>query len=152
MRREHKWSASRIVFELHQDGTPVGRRTITRLLAQLGLNRRKSIDPNGEINREPQKIIAERPGHMVHIGVKKAGRVPDGGGWRVHGKNSAEAKAVFRTKTRGVNTGYVFLHSAIDGYSRLAYTEQAPSPTRWAIVRTNASPPYTPRQNGKIER
>ena len=126
MRREHKWSASRIAFELHQDGTPVGRRTITRLLAQLGLNRRKFIDPNGETNREPQKIIAERPGHMVHIDVKKTGRIPDGGGWRAHGKNSAEAKAVARTKTRGVKTGYVFLHSAIDGYSRLAYTEALP--------------------------
>ena len=126
MRREHKWSASRIAFELHQNGTPVGRRTITRLLAQLGLNRRKFIDPNGETNREPQKIIAERPGHMVHIDVKKTGRIPDGGGWRAHGKNSAEAKAVARTKTRGVKTGYVFLHSAIDGYSRLAYTEALP--------------------------
>lgn len=60
-RREQKWSASRIAFEPHQDGTSVSRRTITRLLAQLGLNRRKFIDPNGETNREPQKIIAERP-------------------------------------------------------------------------------------------
>ena len=87
MRREHKWSASRIAFELHQDGAPISRRTITRLLAQLGLNRRKFIDPNGETNREPQKIIAKRPGHMVHIDAKKTGRIPDGGGWRAHGKN-----------------------------------------------------------------
>ncbi|GMA19375.1 hypothetical protein GCM10025862_13960 [Arsenicicoccus piscis] len=63
---------------------------------------------------------------MVHIDVKKTGRIPDGGGWRVHGKNSPEAKAVARTKTRGTKTGYVFLHSAIDGYSRLAYTEALP--------------------------
>lgn len=126
MRRQHKWSASRIAFELHQDGTPVSRRTITRLLAQLGLNRRKFIDPNGDTNREPRKIIAKRPGHMVHIDVKKTGRIPDGGGWRVHGKNSPEARAVARTKTRGAKTGYVYLHSAIDGYSRLAYTEALP--------------------------
>ncbi|WHF25126.1 DDE-type integrase/transposase/recombinase (plasmid) [Kocuria rhizophila] len=63
---------------------------------------------------------------MAHIDVKKTGRIPDGGGWRAHGKNSAEAKAVARTKTCGVKTGYVFLHSAIDGYSRLAYTEALP--------------------------
>jgi transposase InsO family protein len=63
---------------------------------------------------------------MVHIDVKKAGRIPDGGGWRVHGKNSVKAKEVARSKTRGVKTGYVFLHSAIDGYSRLAYTEALP--------------------------
>ncbi|CAN5139350.1 IS481 family transposase [soil metagenome] len=126
MRREHKWSASRIAFELFQEGTPVSRRTITRLLAQLGLNRRKFIDPNGDTNREPQKIVAERPGHMVHIDVKKTGRIPDGGGWRLHGKGSAEDKAVARAKKRGTKTGYVYLHSAIDGYSRLAYTEALP--------------------------
>jgi len=126
MRREHKWSASRIAFELYENGTPVSRRTITRLLAQLGLNRRKFIDPGGETNRMPQQITAERPGHMVHIDVKKVGRIPDGGGWRVHGKGSEQAKATARTKIRGARTGYVFLHSAIDGYSRLAYTEALP--------------------------
>ena len=126
MRREYKWSASRIAFELHQIGTPVSRRTITRLLAQLGLNRRRFIDPNGESNREPRKIIAKHPGHMVHIDVKKTGRIPDGGGWRVHGKGSHAAKAVDRMKKRGVKAGYVFLHSAIDAYSRLAYTAALP--------------------------
>ncbi len=44
----------------------------------------------------------------------------------MHGKNSVKAKEVARSKTRGVKTGYVFLHSAIDGYSRLAYTEALP--------------------------
>ncbi|GAB2968788.1 IS481 family transposase [Amycolatopsis acidiphila] len=126
LRREHKWSASRIAFELHQAGTPVSRRTVTRLLAQLGLNRRRFIDPNGETNRESQRITAERPGHMVHLDVKKTGRIPDGGGWRVHGKGSDVARAVARTKKRGAKTGYVFLQSAIDGYSRLAYTEALP--------------------------
>ena len=123
MRRHHKWSASRIAFELDQRDISVSRRTVTRLLAHLGLNRRKIIDPSGATNREPQKIVAERPGHMMHIDVKKTGRIPDGGGWRVHGKGSIEAKKVARTKKRGAKAGYVFLHSAIDGYSRLAYTE-----------------------------
>lgn len=126
MRREHKWSASRIAFELDQAGTPISRRTISRLPAQLGLNRRKFIDPNGETNREPQRITAKRPGHMVRLDVKKVGRIPDGGAWRVHGKGSEAAKAVARTKARGTKIGYVFLHSAIDGYSRLAYTEALP--------------------------
>ncbi|HJE84131.1 MAG TPA: IS481 family transposase [Corynebacterium amycolatum] len=123
MRRHHKWSASRIAFELDQRDISVSRRTVTRLLAHLGLNRRKIIDPTGATNREPQKIVAERPGHMIHIDVKKTGRIPNGGGWRVHGKGSIEAKKVARTKKRGAKAGYVFLHSAIDGYSRLAYTE-----------------------------
>jgi transposase InsO family protein len=126
MRRCHKWSASQIAFELQAEGFTISRRTVTRHLAALGLNQRRFIDPNGENNREPQKIIARRPGHMVHIDVKKVGRIPDGGGWRVHGRGTDQAKAVARTTKRGTRTGYVFLHSAIDGYSRLAYTEALP--------------------------
>ena len=123
LRREHKWPASRIAFELHADGTIVSRRTITRHLAQLGLNRRRFIDPDGENNRKIKPIIAKHPGHMVHLDVKKAGRIPDGGGWRVHGKNSPEARAAARAKPRGTRAGYAYLHSAIDGHTRLAYTE-----------------------------
>lgn len=123
MRREKKWSASRIAFELHADGVAVSRRTVTRHLAQLGLNRRRFIDPNGETNRGAKTITAKHPGHMVHLDVKKVGRIPDGGGWRAHGKGSEHAKAVARTKARGTRTGYAYLHSAIDGHTRLAYTE-----------------------------
>lgn len=122
-RRTHKWSASRIAFELQADGAAISRRTVTRYLEALGLNRRRFIDPNGESNRAPQKITARRPGHMVHIDVKKVGRIPDGGGWRVHGKDSPEARSAARAKTRGARTGYAYLHSAIDGHTRLAYTE-----------------------------
>jgi transposase len=45
MRREQKWSAARIAFELHQIGVTISRRTVTRTLGQLGLNRRRFIDP-----------------------------------------------------------------------------------------------------------
>lgn len=93
----------------------------------LGLNHRKFIDPTGEANREPRQILARHPGHMVHLDVKKVGRIPDGGGWRVHCKDSPQARAVARAKKRGTRTGYVYLHSAIDGYSRLAYTEALPN-------------------------
>ncbi|PLV50723.1 transposase [Mycobacterium tuberculosis variant microti OV254] len=123
LRRTRKWSASRIAFELNEDGIMISRRTVTRYLAHLGLNRRRFIDPNGETNRRPRPIIAKRPGHHIHLDVKKVGRIPDGGGWRVHGRGSDHARAVARRKAGGARGGYVFLHSAIDGYSRLAYTE-----------------------------
>ncbi|GHH27494.1 hypothetical protein GCM10018780_82880 [Streptomyces lanatus] len=126
LRRAHKWSAARISFELTQAGTPISRRTVSRHLAQLGLNRRRFIDPNGASNREPQKIIARRPGHMAHVDVKKVGRIPDGGGWRVHGRGSEQAKSVNKRKKKTERGGYVYLHSAIDGFSRLAYTEALP--------------------------
>lgn len=126
MRREHKWSAARIAFELNQTGVTIGRRTVTRILGQLGLNRRRFIDPDGDSNRKPRAIIAKRPGHMVHVDVKKVGRIPDGGGWRAHGRGSDQARAAARTKTRTGKRGYVYLHSVVDGRTRLAYTEPLP--------------------------
>jgi hypothetical protein len=63
---------------------------------------------------------------MVHLDVKKVGRIPDGGGWRAHGRDSEQARAAQRAKTAGARGGYVYLHSAVDGFSRLAYTEPLP--------------------------
>ena len=60
---------------------------------------------------------------MAHLDVKKVGRIPDGGGWRVHGRDSDHAKAAGRANSAGAKRGYVYLHSIIDGFSRLAYTE-----------------------------
>ncbi|GGU43488.1 hypothetical protein GCM10010289_75370 [Streptomyces violascens] len=99
---------------------------MTRHLARLGLNHRKFIDPSGEPNREPRRIGARWPGHMVHVDVKKVGRIPDGGGSRVHGRGSGRAKNADRLKKKSKRGGYVYLHSAVDGFSRLASTEALP--------------------------
>jgi transposase InsO family protein len=123
MRRTRKWSAARIAFELGGQGVGISRRTVSRQLAALGLNRRRYIDPDGDTLRVPQPIVARRPGHMVHVDIKKVGRIPDGGGWRVHGRNSARNRTVRRATAAGTRAGYVYLHSAVDGYSRLTYTE-----------------------------
>ncbi|NYI42807.1 hypothetical protein BKA03_002926 [Demequina lutea] len=68
-------------------------------------------------------ITARFPGHMVHIHVKKVGRISDGGGHRGQGRGPSQHRAAQRAKTAGARAGYVFLHSIVDGYSRLAYTE-----------------------------
>jgi len=57
-----------------------------------------------------------RPGELVHVDIKKLGRIPKGGGWRAHGRG--------RTPEHRKNmVGYAYVHTAIDGYSRLAYSE-----------------------------
>jgi transposase len=56
----------------------------------------------------------ERPGELVHLDVKKLGRIPDGGGHRVHGRAAA---------TRGRGLGYDYVHSAIDDRSRVAFSQ-----------------------------
>jgi transposase InsO family protein len=95
----------------------------TRHPTRLGLGQRRFIDPSGHSNRKPGKISVRWPGHMAHLDVKKVGRIPDGGGWRIHGRNSAQKRAVDRAKTAGAKAGYLYLHSIVDGFSRLAYTE-----------------------------
>ena len=126
MRRTRKWSASRITFELRADGIVIARRTVTKILRNLGLHRRRFIDPSGETNRKPQFIVAKRLGQMVHVDVKKVGKIPDGGGgWRAHGRDSDQAKRSRRRKTKKkqARVGYTYLHSVIDGNIRLTYTE-----------------------------
>lgn len=118
-RRERKWSARRIAHELHEShGISCCVRTVTRWLDRLGLNRARDITPDGEDLRTPGTITARFPGHMIHLDVKKIGKLRDGGGWRIHGRGSMQDRA--RHKDR---VGYTFVHSAIDGFSRLAYTE-----------------------------
>lgn len=73
------------------------------------------------MQRRPGRIVARDPGHMIHVDVKKVGKIPDGGGWKVHGRDSDLGRASKRGKDRRV--GCTYLHSAIDGFSRLAYTE-----------------------------
>lgn len=125
-RRDHKWSAREITRELHRHGHRVSATTVSRWLVRLGINRRRDIDPDGSSNRERRVITARYPGHMVHVDVKKIGHIPDGGGWRAHGRGSRQDRAAQRAKTSGARAGYVYLHSAVDGFSRLAYTEHLP--------------------------
>jgi transposase InsO family protein len=64
----------------------------------------------------PVRYERERPGDLVHVDVKKLGRIPDGGGHRTLGRQAGK-----RDRRRGM--GHSFLHSAIDDHSRLVYSE-----------------------------
>jgi transposase InsO family protein len=99
--------------------------TIYRVLVRRGISRLRDLDVSGEDLREPVvRYEWARPGDLVHVDVKKIGRIPDGGGWRVHGRGSAQHQAAERAKNAGARTGYVYLHTALDDHSRLAYTEE----------------------------
>jgi transposase InsO family protein len=88
--------------------------TVHRVLWRLGLNRLGWMDrPSGRVIR---RIVMRRPGELVHLDVKKLGRIPTGGGWRVHGVEH-------RDRRRAHRVGYAYIHSAVDGYSRMAYSE-----------------------------
>ena len=65
--------------------------------------------------RSANRYEHDRPGSLVHVDVKKLGRIPDGGGWRAHGRGIRPRSA------RGL--GYDYVHAAVDDHSRLAYAE-----------------------------
>lgn len=87
LRREHKVGPVQLAGKLRAHGHEVPISTIHRVLARRGINRLRDIAPDGEDLREPvRRYEWARPGDMVHVDVKKVGRIPDGGGWRVHGR------------------------------------------------------------------
>lgn len=77
--RDHKWSARRIHHELAHLGHYCCLRTVSRWLKRFGINRRRDLDPIGENNRTAGTITARFPGRMLHMDVKKVGKIPDGG-------------------------------------------------------------------------
>ena len=60
---------------------------------------------------------APGPGKLVHLDVKKLGRIPDGGGWRAHGRSE---------QVKGRRIGYDYVHVAIDDHTRIGYAEVVP--------------------------
>jgi transposase InsO family protein len=92
----------------------VAHSTVHRVLARLGLNRLAWMDrPTGRVIR---RIVTDRPGELVHIDVKKLGRIPAGGGWRAHGRGNDPHRG-------HAGVGYAYVHSAVDAFSRVAYSE-----------------------------
>ncbi|WP_460980224.1 helix-turn-helix domain-containing protein, partial [Pseudactinotalea suaedae] len=104
-RRERKWTARQIARELAIHGHTASVATVGRWLVRLGINRRKDLDPDGSSNRAVGTITARFAGHMVHLDVKKVGRIPDGGGWRAHGQGSAQHKKTRAAKKAGARAG-----------------------------------------------
>jgi transposase InsO family protein len=94
--------------------------TVHRVLTRHGLGRLSRLDrPTGAVIRRYERAT---PGELVHIDVKKLGRIPDGGGWRVHGRDSD----AHRHRDRHTPPGWDYIHAAVDDHSRLAYTEVHP--------------------------
>ncbi|MDQ0767158.1 transposase InsO family protein [Streptomyces canus] len=125
LRRQTKHGPARLAADLQRlHGITVAPATAHRILVRRGLNRLRDLDPpTGEQLREIIRYEHDRVGDMVQVDIKKLGRIPTGGGWRMHGVGTDAARA---SKRLGPGTGkvrYTYLHTAIDDHFRLAYTE-----------------------------
>ena len=106
--------------------TGVPARTITRILRRHEMPRLAECDPlTGQVIRASKTTAVryerDQPGELVHVDVKKIGRIPDGGGWRAHGRQMGSTGAKKRARI-----GYDYVHSMVDDHSRLAYSEILP--------------------------
>ena len=103
--------------------TGVPARTVSRILARHDVPPLAWCDPlTGELIRASRatanRYERERPGELVHVDVKKLGRIPDGGGWRALGREATNTSE--RKKAR---IGFDYVHAVIDDHTRLAYAE-----------------------------
>jgi Integrase core domain/Homeodomain-like domain len=109
LRRERKLGPVQLMGLLAGEGVEIAASTVYRILVRRGISRLRDLDVSGEDLREPVvRYEWARPGDMVHVDVKKLGRIPSGGGHRVHGRTSAQYRATRRAKTGGARAGYVF--------------------------------------------
>lgn len=80
--------------------------------------------PTGESKREPGRYEHPAPGEMLHVDVKKVGRMPDGGGWAIHGRGTDDARASRRVANHRPRD--VYSHAAVHDHGRMAYAEVHP--------------------------
>jgi transposase InsO family protein len=96
--------------------------TVSRWLARIGLGKRSRLAPAEPPNRYERK----RPGELIHVDVKKLGRISArGAGHRVTGHRKSQFKRGPEQDRKGA-TGWEFVHVCVDDATRLAYVEVLP--------------------------
>jgi len=125
LRFNRQWGPHRISYHL---GIP--RSTVERVLTRYRMPKLAHLDQaTGLPVRKPISVRYEKqaPGELVHVDIKKLGRIPEGGGWRADGRGSVQDRQASNARNRAArqgaaaSRGYLFLHHAVDDYSRLAY-------------------------------
>jgi transposase InsO family protein len=117
LRVSRRWGPARIAYRL---GLHVS--TVHRVLTRYRCPRLKWTDPATGTRiktsrADKRSYVRAAPGDLIHVDVKKLGRIPAGGGHRFVGRQAGRKNS----GTRG--TGYAYLHHAVDDHSRLVYSE-----------------------------
>jgi transposase InsO family protein len=115
LRVSRRWGPARIAYRLRMQPS-----TVHKILRRYGCPPLAWTDPATGVRikwsrRKVHHFVHEAPGDLVHVDVKKLGRIPDGGGHRALGR------AQGRRRKRGM--GYWYIHNAVDDCTRLGYSE-----------------------------
>jgi len=134
LRTTRSWGPARIAHKLGMHP-----QTVNGVLRREGLPRLNEVDLATRRALRGQVVRYERdaPGDLVHVDIKKLGKIPDGGGHRIHGRavGSRLSRAHTTRRRNGhVVIGYGYVHTAIDDHSRLAYSEIHPDETAVTAV------------------
>ena len=110
--------------------------TVHAVLVRCRIHRLTHID---RVTGEPiRRYEHDRPGDLIHVDVKKLGKVPDGGGWRYVGRQQGgKNRSVTVARTGAPRSAYgqprvgtCYLHTVIDDHSRVAYVEARDDETK----------------------
>ncbi|MDK9319077.1 IS481-like element ISPfr17 family transposase, partial [Propionibacterium freudenreichii] len=88
LRFTRRWGPHRIAYHLR-----LHRSTVGRVLARYKMPKLINIDQATGLpvrRPKPTRYEVAAPGELVHVDIKKQGRIPDGGGWRAHGRGSMQ--------------------------------------------------------------
>lgn len=129
LRVTRRWGPARIAYHLGHSPS-----TVHQVLRRYGCPRLKWTDPatGARIktsSRDKHRYEHAAAGDLIHVDIKKLGRIPDGGGWRMAGRGSAADRRAGSARDRAARAGaspsrgYMYLHHAVDDHSRLAYSE-----------------------------
>jgi len=100
--------------------------TVSRILRRLGLNRIRDLEPVEPVRRYER----EKPGEMIHIDIKKLGRI-NGVGHRITGDRRGQSNL----RARGQGPGWEYVHVCIDDHSRIAFAQVLPNERKQSAIR-----------------
>jgi len=109
-RLETLYGPHRLAYELGRQ-----RSTIYGVLRRERLSRLSFID---RPTRTVVRYERDRPGELLHVDVKKLGRIREGGGWKMHGREMGTTGEMKR-----IRVGYDYLHVAVDDNGRVAFVQ-----------------------------
>ena len=118
--RYQRYTGKQIASEL-----AISPATVSRILRRLELNNLAALEPAEPVRRYER----EHPGELIHIDIKKLGRI-DGVGHRITGDRRGQSNR----RSRGEGPGWEYVHVCVDDASRVAFVQVMPTERKESSV------------------